>query len=217
MPPGHRLASLGSPPLRHVQIRKSTHIPEACLASYVPPAGFGHPLGGFLLPDPLDHISGPSAHGVIPFRVFLPAEEPCFSRSLIALLSLAWHRLRRTDVTRNFRALLPPPEPRSQTTRLTPSGAVPLLGFSSWRLSPPRPCYPFGSTPLSHFTTAADRSRRRTLCLRVFLTRGRMGLLETSCLLDVFRLARFPFHSSPRRSLVDFFHLVDRRSLLNVA
>lgn len=116
-----------------------------------------------------------------------------------------------------FRALLPPEEPFSLPTRLTPTGDVPLMGFSSLRLSPSRPCYPFGSTPLSHFTRAYGRSRRRSLYLRVFLTRGRMDLLEISGPLDVSCLLRFPLCSSPRRSLVDLFHLVDGHSLLNIA
>jgi hypothetical protein len=117
----------------------------------------------------------------------------------------------------DFRALLPAEEPFSPPVRLTPTGAVPLLGFPSLRLSPSRPCYPFGSTPLSHFTTTDNRSRRRTLCLRVFLTRGRMDLREIPCLLDVSCLARFPLCSSPRRSRVYFFNRVECRSSLNVA
>jgi hypothetical protein len=76
-------------PLRHIQIRKSSFITEACLASAAPPSGFDHPLGGFFLPDPLDLISDPSALGVLPFRVFLPSVEPYPFRDLAALLSLA--------------------------------------------------------------------------------------------------------------------------------
>jgi hypothetical protein len=115
-----------------------------------------------------------------------------------------------------FRALLPPEEPFSPSARLTPTGDVPLLGFSSLRLSPSRPCYPFGSTPLSHFTPTGGRSRWRPLCLRVFLARGRMDLHEISGPFDVVCLSRFPLRSSPRRSLVNFFHRVDRCSLLNI-
>jgi hypothetical protein len=97
--------------------------PEACLTSFVPPSGFDHPLGVLLLPDPLDRISGPSAHGVLPFRVFLPPKEPCLFRSLVALLSLTCHRLRRTDVTHDFRALLPPEEPFSLLAWLDANGS----------------------------------------------------------------------------------------------
>lgn len=96
-PPGHRLASLGFHPLRHMRNRKSTYISEVCLTSYAPPSGFGHPLGVLLLPDPLDRVSGPSAHGVLPFRVLLPPEEPHLFRGLGALLSLTGNRIRRSD------------------------------------------------------------------------------------------------------------------------
>ena len=102
--------------------------PEVCLTSFVPPSGFGHPLGVLLLPDPLDRVSGPSAHGVLPFRVFLPPKEPCLSRDLLALLSLTCHRLRRTDVTHDFRALLPLEEPFSLPVRLSTGGRRSSLG-----------------------------------------------------------------------------------------
>jgi hypothetical protein len=99
--------SLRLSPLRHMRIRKSTMISEACRASYVPPSGFGYPPGGFLLPNPLDRFSDPSARGVFPFRVFLPPKEPCLFRDL--LLSCRLLELdRKTQRSPRLQSFAPP-------------------------------------------------------------------------------------------------------------
>jgi hypothetical protein len=56
--PSQRLAGGTAPAPSHGLLLPSAHpglggpLPRVCLTRYVPPSGFGHPLGGFLPPDP---------------------------------------------------------------------------------------------------------------------------------------------------------------------
>lgn len=206
MPRALEHAPVDFAPLRHIQIRKSSFGAEACLASAAPPAGFDYPLGGFFLPDPLDPISDPSALGVLPFRVFLPGVEPYLFRDLAALLSLAhaW------SVSSN-------PELRLQSFALDPGAALTISAINrcgsrsslgvhiseAFSLAPLSPLRVDSSCALHNHRWT---SRRCTLCLRVFLVRGRVDLLEISSLSDVSHLPLQPFCSpkSNRRWFIFF-------------
>jgi hypothetical protein len=115
-------------------------LPGVCLAPYVALSGFDYPLSGFLLPEPLSHLSGPSTLGIFPFRVFLP------SKSAASFEAVCSHALRAdapglgNKQTPDSRAFLP-----SKSRILKPGIAQksePLLswGFASLRLYPLQPC-----------------------------------------------------------------------------
>jgi hypothetical protein len=178
MPHSPKHAPVDFAPLRHIQIRKSSFVAEGCLPSAAPSSGFDHPLGGFFLPDPLDLISDPSALGVFPFRVLLPSFEPYPFQDLTALLSLAhaW------SVNSN-------PELRLQSFALDSGAALTVLAinkdrsrsslgvhiFEAFSLAPLPPLRVDSSFALHNHRWT---SRQCTLCLRVFLVRGRLDLLE---------------------------------------
>jgi hypothetical protein len=56
---------------------------------------FVHPLSGFLLLNLWYHFSGPSVHGVLPFRVFLPLKSRAFLKAScsLALWRVAYGRV----------------------------------------------------------------------------------------------------------------------------
>jgi len=101
------LTPLGFPSLQHIPER-GVHVSRVCLTLLVPLSGFlSTLLAVFSSPTLWHRFSGPSVHGVHPFRVLIPTKSRA---SLKALCSLAlWYLL--NGLTRkkylSFRALLP--------------------------------------------------------------------------------------------------------------
>jgi len=92
---------------------------------------FVYPLSGFLLLNPLDRFSGPSVHGVYPFRVLLPLK----SRTSLEVPepSCPFARRIRPCLTTSpgLQGVAPSKEPHSRVSHYTKPGAVTLLGFAS--------------------------------------------------------------------------------------
>lgn len=179
-------------PLRHIQIRKSSFVAEACLASAAPPSGFDHPLGGFFLPDPLDLISDPSALGVLPFRVFLPSVEPCPFRDLPALLLLAHAWSVSSNPELHLQSFALDPGAALTISAINRSGSRSSLGVFISEVFSLAPLSPLRADSSFALHNHQRTSRRCTLCPRVFLVRGRMDLLEIPYLLDVSHLPLQP-------------------------
>jgi len=129
-----------------------------------------YPLSGFLLLNLWNHFSGPSVHGVCPFRVLLPL------KSRASLKAYCSHALPHTGYGRasrccsDFRALLPS-KSRSRGLAITPnpesllSWGFPALGpFSFPTLASHE------TLPLPHFHSPP---RRRARCPRVLLPEER--------------------------------------------
>jgi hypothetical protein len=101
------LTPLGFSSLQHLPGR-GVYITRACLTLLVPLSGFLFTLlAVYSSPTLWHHFSGPSVHGVRPFRVFLPTKS---RTSLKALCSLALEYFPNGRTKRqylDFRALLP--------------------------------------------------------------------------------------------------------------
>jgi hypothetical protein len=123
-----RLTALGFLALQRFPVR-GVHFTRACPALFVPLSGFGYPLSGFLLPKPLNHLSGSSVPGVNPSELFslqraVPLSRPPallpFGRLLQPRLNHAWG---------GYRALFPLKSRDRRSTGLMNTGALALLGF----------------------------------------------------------------------------------------
>jgi hypothetical protein len=134
-----------------------------------------HPLNGFLLLNLWNHFSGPSVHGVCPFRVFLPLKSRASLEAYCshALLRIGYGRASRC--CSDFRALLPS-KSRARGLAITPnpesllSWGFPALGFFSSPTLASRE-----ALPLPHFHSPP---RRRARCPRVLLPEERLSSEE---------------------------------------
>lgn len=91
-----------------------------------------YPLSGLLLPEPLNHISGSSILGIIPFRVFFPSKSRVFLKTFCSLA------VRPTALSAGRRPRLqsfaPFEELDSRQCCYTAERAYTLLGSPSLRL-----------------------------------------------------------------------------------
>jgi hypothetical protein len=135
-----RLASLGFVSHDAYRCGSLRTYPRFTSPRYVPPAGFDYPLGGFLLPRPLDHFSGPSALGVFPFRVLLPCEEPYLSQGLAALLPLVVNAGLSLHRQLQLQSLAPSARAALTVSAFNADGSRYSLGvsiFEAFSLAPP--------------------------------------------------------------------------------
>lgn len=112
-----KLTSVGFHSLQHFRSGKST-CSGGCHPPCVPFSGFGYPLNGLLLPEPLNHFSGSSVHGISP-------SESCSLRKAVsplgALCSLALRRARfgrSPSQLARLQSFEPSAEPHPQCQRL---------------------------------------------------------------------------------------------------
>jgi hypothetical protein len=128
-----------SPPSRPPA--QAVHGSRVCLSRFVPPSGFGQPLGGLLLPAPCDFnfVKAASASGVRPPGVSCIAVQPHRLSAAAApspFLPAALPLARRQTPGRRPRGLDPHGQP-VRPSRPRPFGAPdPLLGFRPPRVLP---------------------------------------------------------------------------------
>lgn len=141
-------ASLGFPPLQHIP-ETGVHLPGVYLTPYVPPAGFGYPLGGLLLPNPLRLIQTQAFLGS-------PPTEFCSLTGAVSLsrpfCSLTADVVSPKQLVTRFQSLAPPSEPHSPIRLLHLSGSRSSLGVCiSEAFIHLATVTPFGVHPLVHF------------------------------------------------------------------
>jgi hypothetical protein len=132
---------------------------RVCLALSVALSGFLFTLLAVYSSRTLwNHFSGPSVHGVLPFRVFHPL------KSRTPLGAACSHALRspreRPCSTKapGLQSFTPFKEPYTRTSHYTESGAATLLGFpSSEALLPSNPVL-FRETPSSALSPASEET-----------------------------------------------------------
>jgi len=125
---------MGFDSLQHVRCRRST-ISRVLPTHYVPPSGFGYPLGGFLPSTPCRLCFAPAALMGFTLRsvpllrgalcVSTAADPPAVSPCTVS------HRKRRAGMqSRDFWASVHRKSPLPKTMRLTPPRPDAPLGFS---------------------------------------------------------------------------------------
>jgi len=144
---------------------------RVCLALSVALSGFLFTLLAVFSSRTLwNHFSGPSVHGVHPFRVFHPLKS---RTPLEAACSLALGSPReRPSSTKapGLQSFAPFKEPYPRTSHYTESGAATLLGLTSSEAFSLPALLSLEKLPLPHFHSPP---RRRARCPRVLLPEDR--------------------------------------------
>lgn len=119
------------------------------------------PLSGLLLPEPVNHVSGPSVLGVFPFRVLFPLKSWSLSRGASLLVFGSFAPGRECVSKPRLQGFIPFKEQCSENRYCTEDRTYTLLGFASLRFSPSDPASPFRLFSSSALSCSLSRRRRQ--------------------------------------------------------
>jgi hypothetical protein len=160
--------------LTELRVYESSRV---CLALYVPPTGFGYPLGGLLLAEPLSHFFRLKRSWVCSFRVLLPMVSRASLKALLLSCPFIAAFTRRLAQPLELQSFAPTIEPYSPQLRLGYCGNLDSLGVTIFEVLSPVTLSTSSGSQL-FCTLSTHTPRHEQLYFRVFVLQAWLNLRE---------------------------------------